>query len=105
MASGYVRSMELGPERATAFDLGVERQLGGSMVATLTGFRRAEKDLVQLQFKNPYFMFTGGPPGARNNVNMGTNHSSGLEFKLEQRRPSRSGFSGWLSYTYLTARG
>jgi len=105
MEAAYVRSMELGAERAEAFDLGVERQLGGSVVASLTAFQRDEKDLVQLRFTNPYFRFRGGPPGARDNVNAGTNQSSGLEFKLEQRRPSRSGFSGWLAYTYLDATG
>jgi hypothetical protein len=105
MAAQYVRSMKLGAERADAMDLGVERQLGGSMVASMTAFKRAEKDLVQLEFTNRFFAFRGGPPGARNNVNAGTNHSSGLEFKLEQRRPSRSGFSGWLAYTNLNAFG
>jgi hypothetical protein len=105
MLGSYVPSMELGPERATAFDLGVERDLGGGLVATATGFRRAERDIVELQFTNPFFRFRGGPPGARNNINGGTNHSSGLEFKLETKRPSKSGMSGWLSYTYLNAFG
>jgi hypothetical protein len=104
MEAAYVRNADLGPERAEALDLGAERQLGGSMVASMTAFKRSEKDLVQLQFTNPYFMFRGGPPGARDSVNQGTNKSSGLEFKLEQRRPSRSGLSGWLSYTYLNAK-
>jgi Carboxypeptidase regulatory-like domain len=102
----YVQSMELGPERAQAFDLGVERDLGGGLVATATGFRRAEKQIVELEFTHPFFRFDGSPgPGARNNINGGTNHSSGLEFKLETRKPSRSGFSGWLSYTNLNAFG
>lgn len=106
MLGQYVPSMELGPERAVAFDLGVERDLGGGLVATATGFRRAEQDIVELEFVHPFFRFDGSPgPGARNNINGGTNHSSGLEFKLETKRPSRSGFSGWLSYTYLNAFG
>lgn len=105
LRSQYVASMELGPERAEAFDIGVERALEHGLVATATLFRRKEKQLVQLEFTNPFFRFSGGGPGARNNVNKGTNHSSGLEFKLETKRPNSLGISGWFSYTYLKAFG
>jgi outer membrane cobalamin receptor len=105
MLSQYVPNPLLGPERAKAFDVGVEHALGNGLVATGTLFRRNEQDLVELEFTNPFFRFRGGAPGQRNNVNAGTNHSSGLEFKLETKRPTKSGFSGWLSYTYLNALG
>lgn len=87
----------LKPERATNWDIGIERQFGSTLLGRLTYFNRDYKDLI----------VTGrdlvAPSNPRIYYNGGSANSKGVELYLNKK--VGKDLDGWLSYTYMKARG
>lgn len=94
----YYGNADLKPERCTQYDFGWERQVRSDLSVQVTPFYRKYHDLLQTTFLDP-----SNPeisPIIYKNLGEGT--SSGLEV-LIRKQPSKN-WSGWLSYTYSTAK-
>jgi len=83
---------DVGPEKVTAWEFGVEHQFGNSLALAVTPYWRNTDDMIA---RDP------GQPG-RPFTNAGHGHTRGVETKLTMRE--HNGWSGWLSYTYQVAR-
>jgi len=91
-ATGFVTgNPDLAPERSTSLEGGIDQDLGGSLMLSLTGFSQSYRDLIQ---------YTGSPPaeGDPNFFNVAKARSRGLEAEasVEARRLRLTG-----SWTYL----
>jgi outer membrane receptor for ferrienterochelin and colicin len=89
----------LSPERATSYDLGVERQLGRTWRASLTAYHRDDRD--RLRLKNADWRVANNVvirPTTQYVDNTLKGTANGMDITLERR--SANGWTGWLSYSY-----
>ena len=94
----------LEPERAWHADVGVSRPVGSGMRAQAVLYRRQSRDGIFLP-RDDWQILNGElrPPRTDTHYrNAVTQRASGIELLLQRRSPN--GLSGWLSYTYATAR-
>jgi hypothetical protein len=87
------------PERSLAVEIGAEQRLGRTWRASLTVYRRTDRD--RLRFEDAEFRVVDGAlvrPGASyiDNVLSGVAH--GIDAVVERR--SVNGWTGWVSYAY-----
>jgi hypothetical protein len=91
------------PERATAFEIGVEQQFRGTWRANVNVFHREDRDRLRLQnadwrvvnnvvVRPANFFFANTLDG----------NTDGVELTLERR--SVNGWTGWVSYTYANSQ-
>ena len=81
-------------ERCIGIDLGFERQVSDSTVIRVTPFYDSYKDL--LESYRPAV-------GPREYRNLGKGKTTGVEFSAQKKLSNNS--EGWLSYTWMRARG
>ena len=89
---------DLRPERTTQYDVGWERQMGHDYSVQITPFYRQMKDMLQFRSLNPED--ATAPPYVFDNLGNGSSH--GVEMMVKKRASKY--WSGWLSYTYSTAK-
>lgn len=94
----YPNADRLKPERSTGYDLGIEHQINNDYALLVTPFYRKFNDLLQTISLDP--SSPGDPPYIYKNLGVGT--SSGVELLLRKR--ASKNWSGWISYTYMTAK-
>jgi hypothetical protein len=86
------------PDTSYNYDLSLEKRLKGTNVSfKLSPFYRSTKNQVQYQAIDAL-------GGTLAGLNVGTQHSYGVEFSLQGGDVSRDGFSYILSYTYTNSR-
>jgi hypothetical protein len=93
------------PERALAYDLGIDVRFGKTMVLRVNGYTRDESDILRVYDTEPRLTATGSlfqpttpVQGRQSALNSLAGQSRGVEF-LAQRR-AQTGLVGWISYTY-----
>ena len=105
----YNYNPHLSTLHANDYDLGVDKGFtltglpAGSYLASLTGFKRNQYDLIQLNYGNGFNAGAGAPyPISYDST--GTGHASGLEFKFSKLQRKQSDWNGFVSYTNQVAR-
>ena len=90
----------LPPERATAFDLGIEHTFAGSWRVSLAGYDRGERGFIRRpggETKIVAGRLVRGSPTAPYASRLG-GHARGVEMFVQRRDPN--GLSGWLAYSF-----
>jgi len=102
---GAMSSAAFAPERATLFDVGIDRTLS-RVRWQATVFTREEHDVLRPSERLPRIRFVQGdlPDPAAATGYRNALHGSARGLELVVTRDAERGVAGWISYTYARAR-